>query len=94
MTFDAIGVAAVRLDETGNVQAIAAGGLKSFRGGDVAIELARRTDMALWRDAKGQWRGILLGHEGPVPDSLARITDRWDRLRMPEQFKAEQRIIH
>ena len=88
VTFDAIGVAAVRLDALGKVQAMAAGGLKLFRGGDMAIELADRTDVALWRDAKRQWRGILLGHEGPMPGPLARITDHWDRLRMPEQFNA------
>ena len=61
VAFDAIGIAAVRLSALGKVEALAAGGLKSFQGGDLAIELAGRTDVALWRDAKGQWRGILIG---------------------------------
>jgi len=49
----------------------------------MAIELPERADVALWRDSKGEWQGALLGHDGPVPDGLARITQKWNRLRLP-----------
>jgi hypothetical protein len=48
--FDAVGVAAVRLSKTGSVEAMVAGGLKSFQTGDMTIEMPDRTDVALWRD--------------------------------------------
>ena len=42
----------MRLDKDGKLEAVAAGAMKSFRGGGVAIELPERIDLALWRDAK------------------------------------------
>ena len=83
VSFDAVGVAAVRLDKKGKVEAMAAGGLKKFKAGDMAVELPQRADVALWRDSKGDWQGILQGYDGPVPDALARITRNWSRLRLP-----------
>jgi hypothetical protein len=83
VAFDAVGVAAVRLDQQGKVEAMAAGGLKSFRAGDMAVELPRRVDVALWRDAKGEWQGVLQGYDGPLPDALTRITRNWTRLAWP-----------
>ena len=84
VVFDAVGVAAVRLGGDGQVAAMVAGGLKLFRAGDLTLELPERADVALWRDAKGRWQGVLLGHDGPVPDALAAITPNWSRLRMPK----------
>ena len=83
VAFDAVGVAAVRLDKKGEVEAMAAGGLKTFKARDMAIELPERADVALWRDSMGQWQGVLLGHDGQVPDALAGITRKWTRLRLP-----------
>ena len=97
VTFDAIGVAAVRLDASGKVVALAAGGLKSFACGDFRIELEDRVDLALWQDAKGQWQGVIqanvsdaasltgpaAGAPPPIPDALRRITAHWARLRVP-----------
>jgi hypothetical protein len=83
VTFDAVGVAAVRLNKAGKVEAMAAGGLKLFRAGDMTIELPERADVALWCDSQGEWQGALLGHDGPVPDVLARIALKWNRLRLP-----------
>jgi hypothetical protein len=85
--FDAVGVAAVRLDTAGQVVAMAAGGLKSFKTGKMTIELPRRTDLALWRNAKGEWQGVLLGHEGAVPDELMKLASNWTRLRLPTLAK-------
>ena len=83
VTFDAVGVAAVRLSKSGQVEAIVAGGLKLFRIGDMTVEMPERADVALWRDSNGGWQGVLQGHDGPVPDALARITPTWKRLRLP-----------
>jgi hypothetical protein len=83
VSFDAIGIAAVRLDTNGHLAAMAAGGLRSFQGGGIRIDLPERTDIALWQDKNGEWQGILLGHEGPLPESLAALGKNWTRLRLP-----------
>ena len=88
VAFDAIGVAAVRLDAHGKPLAMAAGGLKSFSCGDLKIELDARVDLAMWRDARGQWQGVIQANisdpaslAGPaarpaavLPDALRRLT--------------------
>jgi hypothetical protein len=83
VAFDAVGVAAVRLDKDGKLEAMAAGALKSFKVGDMSIELPKRVDLALWRDAKGQWHGVLQDWTGPVPAALSAITADWLRLSVP-----------
>ena len=93
VTFDAVGVAAVRLDKAGKVEAMAAGGLKNFKAGDMTIEMTVRADVALWRDSKGEWQGVLLGYDGLVPDALARITKNWNRLRFPNTPDQRQREL-
>ncbi len=52
--FNAIGVAAVRLDEIGDVQALAAGELKLFKTRDFVIQLDERIDLALWKNDDGR----------------------------------------
>ncbi len=83
VAFDAVGVAAARLDHDGKLEALAAGALKSFRGGGLVIDLPERVDVALWRDAKGRWHGVLQDWAGPVPVALAAITNDWLRLAVP-----------
>jgi hypothetical protein len=81
---DAEGIAAVRLDKDGKLEAMAAGGLKSFRAGAFTIDLAERADIALWRDAAGKWHGVLQGCAGRVPPPpLAALSDDWLRLAVP-----------
>lgn len=80
----AIGVAAVRLDAEGRLEALAAGGLRRFEGGGLQLSLAEPVDLALWRDRHGRWRGVLQGWEGPVPAALAALTQQWQRLALPE----------
>lgn len=86
VTIDAVGVAAVRLDAKGAIEALACGGLKSFRGGGVTIELPERIDMAVWRDAAGKWQGVLQDHAGEVPKDLAALTADWKRLVIPVPY--------
>ena len=87
--FDAVGVAAVHLGPDGKLEAMAAGGLKSLKAGGLTIDLADRCDVALWRDKNGQWRGILQGVDGPVPEPLTRITKTWTRLTVPTRLGVE-----
>ncbi len=87
VSFDAVGVAAVRLASNGKLEALAAGALKSFYGGGLAIELPEPVDIALWRDKKGRWQGIIQGWEGPIPPSLSAITKNWQRLAVPEPYR-------
>jgi hypothetical protein len=83
VTFDAIGVASVRLNKSGAVQAIACGGLHKFASDNMVIELAQRIDMAMWRDQKGQWQGVVQGCSGQVPEALSRFTNKWIKLCVP-----------
>lgn len=86
VAFDAIGVAAARLDKDGKLEAMAAGGLKSFRGGGLTIELPERADVALWRDAQGRMHGVLQDWTGPIPAELSAVTDDWLRLDIPTKL--------
>ena len=87
VAIDAVGVAAVRLDKDGKLEALAAGAMKSFRGGGSTIELPERVDVALWRDAKGQWHGVLQDFSGPVPAALLAFTHDWLRLSVPRPLE-------
>jgi len=81
VSFNAIGIAAVRLDKNGRVQAMAAGGLKFFRTRDFYIQLNKRIDLAFWKNEHGEFEGIIQGYEGEIPQSLLSITKKWVRLR-------------
>lgn len=84
VSFNAMGVAAVRLNDKGAVQALAAGGLKSFKSNHFEINLDERTDLSLWMDDAGAWRGIIQGGPDQVPAELMEITENWQRLGLPE----------
>ena len=86
--FDAVGVAAARMDKDGRLAAMAAGGLKSFAGGGVTLELPAPADVAIWRDDQGRWRGLVQGWSGPLPAALTALTKDWIRLAMPERIAA------
>ena len=80
VTFDALGVAAVRLSKDGKLEAMAAGGLTHFKTGSVEIRMETPADIALWKDEKGTWQGVLQGYEGDVPETLLALTPNWQRL--------------
>lgn len=83
VTFDAVGITAVRLDKDGRVEALAAGGLKHFKTGDFVVDLEQRTDLALWKNEKGEFEGIIQGDEREIPERLLAITNNWKVLRIP-----------
>ena len=80
-------MAAVRLDKDGKLEALAAGGLKRFAVGKTTIELPQRIDVALWKDEKGVWQGVLQDYAGDVPKDLAALCKHWTRLQVPEPLK-------
>jgi hypothetical protein len=81
VSFNAIGIAAVRLDKNGQVQAMAAGGLKFFRARDFYIQLNKRIDLAFWKNEHGEFEGIIQGYEGEIPQSLLSVTKKWVHLK-------------
>ena len=91
VSFDATGVAAVRLDPEGRVQALAAGGLKRFSTGKMEILLDERVDLAMWINQDGNWEGVLQGWKGDVPPQLLKLTDNWARLGLPVPFNEQNR---
>ncbi|MCX7047540.1 MAG: hypothetical protein NTX50_18905 [Candidatus Sumerlaeota bacterium] len=80
---NAIGVLAVRLDAAGQLEALAAGGLSLFRGGGLELALDSPLDVALWRDAQGQWRGVAQDGGAALPPALLKVTANWLRLAAP-----------
>lgn len=83
VTFNALGVAAVRLNGDGSVEALAAGGLSYFKVGDFEIKLDQPVDIALWKNDKGVWSGVIQGWNELIPEELMNITDDWIRLDLP-----------
>lgn len=93
VTFDAIGIAAVRLDKKGKLQALAASGLKSFQTNKLQIDLDERIDLALWIDENGELKGVIQGLKGEIPSQLQAITKNWERINLPENFKTTEESI-
>ncbi len=87
VTFDAIGVAAVRLNKEGALEALAAGGLKSFKAGNFEIQLDDRMDIAIWLNENGKYEGVIQGWEGEVPSQLLELTMDWSRLALPVPYQ-------
>lgn len=83
VTFDAMGLAAVRLDKDGKLAALAAAALKSFQGAGLTLRLATRVDVALWKNKAGEWQGVLQGGNQKVPADLAKITRNWTHVNVP-----------
>ncbi len=81
--FEAVGVAAVRLDAAGQVAALAGGKLTRFEGPGLSLVLEEGMDLALWRTDDGSWKGVLRGTDTAVPPALERITADWTRLPVP-----------
>ncbi|MGV8139966.1 MAG: hypothetical protein AB2L20_32675 [Mangrovibacterium sp.] len=83
VAFNALGVAAVRLDKDGRIEALAAGGLKTFKAREIDIQLDERIDLAFWKNDQGEFEGVIQGYDNEIPQSLLSVTKRWTRLRRP-----------
>ncbi len=84
--FDAEGIAAVRLDERGAVDALAAGGLKRFKAGDFDLSLDPPLDIALWRKKDGSYRGAIQDFNDAIPERLLAITTDWLRFSLAKEL--------
>jgi hypothetical protein len=83
ITAKATGVLAVRLDQSGQLEALAAGGLSRFHGGGLNFAPDPPLDLALRRDADGRWQGVVQDCAGPVPPTLLQFTTAWQRRLTP-----------
>ena len=83
VTVDAVGLVAIRLDKRGRLEALAAGGLKNLHSDKFKIDLPERVDLALWRDGRGRFHGVLQGCSGPGPAPLQKLAKDWLRLSVP-----------
>lgn len=94
VSIDAIGVAAVRLDQDGELEALAAGGLKSLETDKFKLCLDERLDLAIWKNEEGDWHGVIQGLKGEIPRSLLAITSNWKYLDLPMPYTGmlEKRI--
>jgi hypothetical protein len=79
---NAIGVAGIRINEKGEVEALACGGLKTFKGGSLNIHLENRADIALIKRS-GKWKGIIHSNGTEIPAPLLDITSDWTIIREP-----------
>ena len=86
----ATGVLAVRLDKSGQLEALAAGGLRRFQGGGFDLVLDPPLDLALGHDAGGRWQGMIQGGVGPVPPTLLQLTTNWQRRVTPSPIASRQ----
>lgn len=85
---DAVGVAAVRFNKNGELEALAAGGLKSIQAGAFNLQLPERADIALFKQ-NGKWKGIIHGAKAHLNVSLQAITTDWTEVKLPELYKPQ-----
>ena len=83
VTLDAVGLVAARCAPNGELQALAAGGLRRFDSRRFRLELDAPLDLALWRDGAGRLHGAVQDLVGPLPAALTALTDDWLRLAIP-----------
>jgi len=75
----ATGVFAIRFTSTGDLDALAASGLRFLEAGKLRIELAQPVDTALWRGADGRMEGVVQRAQA-VPAALRGLAARWSFL--------------
>lgn len=83
---DAIGVTGIRMNTKGELEALACGGLKTFQGGSLNIQLENRADVALIKRS-GKWKGIIHSNSTEIPASLLNITHDWRVVKIPSILK-------
>lgn len=88
ISVDAVGLAAVRLDEKGDLNALAAGGLKSLKTPAMTLNLDERIDLALWKNDLNDWEGVVQGWDDPIPGPLLALTGNWTYLSLPDPHPA------
>ena len=82
-TAEARGILAVRFTADGQIDALAAGGLKQFTGGGLSLQFDAPVDFAYWHDDKGKPKGALQNGSTNLPEVLGVLTKDWTRLATP-----------
>lgn len=90
VTADVVGLLALRFDDRGELQAMAAGGLKRLAISAFDLQLPDRIDLAFWRDDQGA-HGVIQGYPDPLPDALKALTTDWLRLTLPQPYPPPHR---
>ncbi len=81
---DVVGIAGVRLDKKGDLEALACSGLKYFKSGKTVIKLVNRTDIAIWKNPDGKYEGVIQAkRKTKIPSSLLKITKNWSYIHLP-----------
>lgn len=84
VTIDAVGALGIRLDEDGQLEALAASELGFLQCGELTIDLKNRMDLALWKNSEGEWEGVVQTESGTkIPDELLEITTNWTQTLLP-----------
>ena len=84
VAYSAEGLFAVRLDAKGQIEALAAGGLRKVSAPGFTLTLDTPEDVALVK-RNGKWHGLWQTKDtkAEVPSALKGITSEWTRLRLP-----------
>ncbi|MGD9930804.1 MAG: hypothetical protein AB7U05_12345 [Mangrovibacterium sp.] len=93
VSVDAVGVVGIRLNKQGMLEALAASELSYIKAGDFSLSLNEPMDIALWRNADGEWYGVIQSDSvTQVPGELLELTRNWDFLGLPvpPQLEATQ----
>jgi hypothetical protein len=85
---EAEGIFAAHVDSGGNLDALAAGGLRRVHSGAFHLELDEPLDLALWRTPDGRWHGVAQGlsPDDPLPPALDALTGAWQLLSVPPPY--------
>ncbi len=87
ISVEATGLLAVRFDDDGQLSMLTASDLRKFSGGGIEIDLMNwdsEIDVALWKDANGQWRGVFQAKENTLPNALLEIANNWEFLAISQ----------
>ena len=79
VSVDAKGLVYVRFDSKGNLVSMAAGDMKNFKAGGLALTLPYRMNIALRKNTTGQWEGEI--QTNSIPDELKAITNKWETVK-------------
>lgn len=81
------GVFSVRFDKQGALDAVVIDDAKSLEIGDFSFELSDEeigddpVDVAVWRDAQGNWRGVFQRKKNDLPEALRKLVPTWNYLQ-------------
>jgi hypothetical protein len=76
---NARGLVSVHFDSRNCVDAMAAGDLLDFEAKGLSIHLKNRQNVALCKNSKGEWKGVV--QDGNIPQELKKITSHWSIIK-------------